>query len=217
MSRITDKQYKERARKLNRYLRQGIKHKKLTSKVKAQITREYNKHREYLSEPEAFKSVRVSERNIKQLKENGYMVTKTRAIIPKYDANDVVVRKNTIQHLYADKYTETLIGNPAEILEDFRTVFDDKNKNQFIAASFGGAGLFKNKVFTSYRDFMLYMSNFTPDDKKGASDKQIRESKEKLIAEMRLVTIPKSWRKKLHVGDKKKAVPLSNALKRFNK
>lgn len=214
--KLTAKDYKQRAKLINKYLKRGIKHSKLDTKTKSEITRTYNKFKEYLNAPDQFKSIPIKESaRKKQLAKNGYLTTKSRVIIPKYDANNVRLKGRTIQHLYADKYTETPIAPPEEILETFAEVFDNKKRNQFVAVSFGGAGLFKNTTFDSYASFYNYMSNFTPRDAKDSSDKQKRESKQQLIAQMRLVTVPGSWRGKLKTGDRKKAVPLSKALNRY--
>lgn len=156
----------------------------LTPQTKALITRRHKHFNKYLNK--GFVIRHVSNKRIKQLKENGFETFKNKAIIPTegYDPHRIRIKGNKVKYISADKALEVILTTKQTFLSKLKSLSESKlPRGQFVTVRIGTHSPFR-QAFPSFDKLMRYLTDWEPKDKTGLEKDDL---KSELIDQMAIV------------------------------
>lgn len=165
--------------------RKGKEH-HLSPQQKAKITRQYEKNKPIIKNPQDYEKRSVSKKTARLLDSAALKVSKGKrstVFIPKSKGEEIKILKGGIVRRRKGDYEIKVYPAGWRMLETADKLFAKKLKwNEYVTAQIGKNGHF-HQTFTSKTQLLNYLHNWQPKDKK------YRGRKDELIAQFSLVKV----------------------------
>jgi len=176
MPKLTEKQFKNKAKKLKKA---GIINfdlrKKLNNGQKAAISRQFTAFSKVLDKDYTRRS--VSKAKAKKFKKAGYHVHNNRVWLPTdgFDSKNIKIKTNSVDYggPKAHKRRIVQLTTGEDFLPKLKALSNKKlKKNEFVTVQIGDDNPFWT-LFTSYEDLLNYIAAWNPDDHDDMRDELI--------------------------------------------